>query len=50
MITIGVIASTLLIGGLLVLGRNRRAGSWLILAGSFPTALTLLALNPLAQI
>lgn len=47
-ITIGVIAAVLLIAGLLLLRRNRQAGSWLILFGSIPTLLTVLALNPVA--
>lgn len=47
-ITIGLISSALLLGGLFVLERNRPVGTWLIVAGSIPTLLTLLALNPVA--
>jgi hypothetical protein len=45
---IGLVSTALLILGLTVLDRNRRAGSWMIAVGSVPTLLSLLALNPVA--
>jgi hypothetical protein len=45
---IGLVSTALLLLGLIVLDRNRQAGSWMIAIGSVPTLLTLLALNPVA--
>jgi hypothetical protein len=45
---IGLVSTALLLLGLIVLDRNRQAGSWMIAIGSFPTLLSLLALNPVA--
>jgi hypothetical protein len=45
---IGIVSTALLVVGLIVLDRNRRAGSWMIAIGSVPTLLTLVALNPVA--
>jgi hypothetical protein len=47
-IIVSSVGSAVLLGGLAVLGRNRQAGSWMIVAASVPTLLTLLALNPIA--
>jgi hypothetical protein len=44
----GLVSVALLVVGLIVLDRNRRAGSWMIAIGSVPTLLSLLALNPVA--
>jgi hypothetical protein len=45
---IGLVSAALLVVGLIVLDRNRQAGSWMIAIGSVPTLLTLVALNPVA--
>jgi len=44
----GLVSAALLVVGLIVLDKNRKAGSWMIAIGSVPTLLTLLALNPVA--
>lgn len=49
-IIISVVTSAVLVAGLSILGRNRRAGSWMIVVASFATLLTLLALNPIAPL
>jgi hypothetical protein len=43
---IGLVSTAILVVGLIVLDKNRQAGSWMIAIGSVPTLLTLVALNP----
>jgi hypothetical protein len=43
---IGLVSTALLVVGLIILDKNRQAGSWMIAIGSVPTLLTLVALNP----
>ena len=45
---IGLVSSGLLVGGLVLLGRNRVAGSRLILAGTVPALIAVLAVNPIS--
>ena len=45
---IGLLSSGLLVGGLMLLARNRVTGSRLIVAGNVPALVTVLAVNPMS--